>query len=185
MAKNKDRIQEIKKEIIQNHPADSGIDEKLEELLRLQKAVCEMNKEIDINISDVIKEYPIGEAVVIKRIKQGWLFECRNGFMTFVPHNVASVSMLFQNMEQLIIERPEDELTIQYKDALAIIFQSPIFSSVQPEALWDNARNVLSNFNKFVKENYSDVTEAPESTEEHLKEDAEQENIANAFENLE
>lgn len=184
MATGKKKIEEIKKEIINNYPSDMGIEEKLEELLRLQKAECEMNKEIDINISDVIKEYPIGEAVVVKRIRQGWLFECRNGFITFVPHNVLSVVNLFSNMEHLIANTTEDELTVQYKDAIAITFQAPIFSSVSPEAFWDNSRNVLANFNKFVKENYEDVTEAPEVTEEQLKEDAEAENIAQALENL-
>ena len=180
-----EKIESIRKNIIANHPQDLGIEEQLDELLRLQKAKCEMNKEIDINISDVIKEYPIGEAVVVKRIKQGWLFECRNGFMTFVPHNVMSVADLFSNMEQLLNNSPEDELTVQYSDALAYTFQTPIFSSCSPESFWDNARNILANFNKFVKENYEDVKEVPQPTEQDYKDTAEQENIANAMENLE
>lgn len=184
MAKIKNKIEEIKKEIIHNHPADSGIEEKLEELLRLHKSECEMNKEIDINISDVIKEYPIGEAVVVKRIKQGWLFECRNGFVTFVPHNVVSVANLFSNMEHLLNNSPDDELTVQYRDAIPIIFQAPIFSSISPEAFWDNARNILHNFNEFVKNEYEDAIEAPQQTEQDYKENAEQENIAQALENL-
>lgn len=180
-----EKIDSIRKSIVTNHPQDLGIEEQLDELLRLQKAKCEMNKEIDINVSDVIKEYPIGEAVIVKRVKQGWLFECRNGFMTFAPHNVASVCGMFQNMEYLITESPEDELTIQYKDALAIIFQAPIFSSVQPEALWDNARNILHNFNQFVQKEYQDAKETPQPTEQDYKDTAEQENIAQALENLE
>lgn len=185
MKKNKDRIEEIKKEIINNYPSDMEIEASLDELLRLQKAECEMNKEIDINISDVIKEYPIGEAVIVKRIKQGWLFECRNGFMTFVPHNVASVVTLFTNMEYLIENNPEDELTVQYRDAIPIIFQAPIFSSISPEAFWDNARNILHNFNQFVKNEYEDAKEAPEPAEQDYKDTAELENISQALENLE
>lgn len=180
-----DKIKGIKDIIVKNHPSDSDIEGQLAELLRLQKAKCEMNKEIDINISDVIKEYPIGEAVVVKRIKQGWLFECRNGFMTFVPHNVVSVANLFSNMEILIENSPNDELTVQYRDAIPIIFQAPIFSSISPEAFWDNARNILHNFNQFVKNNYEDAKESPQPTEEDYKENAEQENITQALENLE
>lgn len=185
MAKNNDRIEELKKEIVKNYPEGMGIEEKLEELLRLQKQDCEMNKEIDINISDVIKEYPIGEAVIVKRINQGWLFECRNGFMSFVPHNALSVVQLFINMENLIENSPEEELTLQYKDALAFIFQCPIFSSVSPESLWDNARNIVHNFNRFVKENFENVKDAPQPTEEDYKLNAEAENMAQAMENLE
>lgn len=180
-----DKINEIKQAIVLNHPDGLNIVEQLDELLRLHKAKCEMNKEIDINVSDVIKEYPIGEAVVVKRIKQGWLFECRNGFMTLVPHNVLSVTNLFSNMEQLIENSPEDELTVQYRDALPIIFQAPIFSSISPEAFWDNARNILHNFNQFVQNKYGEVTDAPEPTESELKETAEFENQMNTLDSIE
>lgn len=180
-----DKINEIKRVIILNHPDGFDTEDKIDELLRLQKAKCEMNKEIDINVSDVIKEYPIGEAVVVKRIKQGWLFECRNGFMTFVPHNVASVSGMLADVATLIENGKDKDVEGEFIAAVSYVFQAPIFSSLSIPILFENATQILKGFNSYCKENYSDVTEAPEVTEEQLKEDAEQENITQAFENME
>lgn len=179
-----DKINEIKKVIILNHPDGFNTEEQLNELLRLQQAKCEMNKEIDIKVSDVIKEYPIGEAVVVKRIKQGWLFECRNGFMTFVPHNVASVAQMFATMAEMHDTKPNDDLTNEFSSALAYIGQGLIFSSLSPETLWDNATHILKNFNTFVNDNYSEAKEH-ETTEQEYKDTSEQENINQALEYLE
>lgn len=185
MKKNKDRIEEIKEEIIKNHPSDMDIEEKLDELLCLQKAKDEMNKEIDINISDVIKEYPIGEAVIVKRIKQGWLFECRNGFMTFVPHNVLSVSGMLADVATLIENGKDKDAEGEFVAAVSYVFQAPIFSSLSIPILFENATQILKGFNEYCKESYSDVTEAPEATEQDYKDTAEAEKISQTLENLE
>lgn len=178
------KIESIRKNIIANHPQDLGIVEHLDELLRLQKAECEMNKEIDINISDVIKEYPIGEAVVVKRIKQGWLFECRNGFMTFVPHNVMSVSGMLADVATLIENGKDKDAEGEFIAAVSYIFQAPIFSSLSIPILFENATTILKGFNSYIEEHYQNA-QPQDETEEMLKENAEQENITQALENLE
>ena len=178
-----DKINEIKRVIILNHPDGFDTGDQLDELLRLQKAKCEMNKEIDINISDVIKEYPIGEAVVVKRIKQGWLFECRNGFMTFVPHNVTSVCGMLADVATLIENGKDKDAEGEFIAAVSYVFQAPIFSSLSIPVLFENATQILKGFNEYCKEHYQNSV-PQEETEEMLKENAEQENIAQALENF-
>lgn len=181
MAKSKDRIAEIKKEIIKNYPEGMGIEDTLEELLRLQKAECEMNKEIDINISDVIKEYPIGEAVVVKRVKQGWLFECRNGFMTFVPHNVNSVCGMLADVATLIDNGKDKDEEGEFIAAVSYVFQAPIFSSLSVPVLFENATQILKGFNEYCKENYSEAKPYEETEQDHI-ENAEMKNISESAE---
>lgn len=180
-----DKINEIKKVIILNHPDGFNTEEQLNELLRLQQAKCEMNKEIDIKVSDVIKEYPIGEAVVVKRIKQGWLFECRNGFMTFVPHNVSSVSGMLADVATLI-ENGKDKGGDEgeFIAAVSYVFQAPIFSSLSIPILFDNATQILKGFNSYCEEHYSEEKEH-ETTEQEYKDTSEQDNINQALEYLE
>ena len=190
MAKKKnnprvERMNEIKHSIVLNHPDGLQVTEDIEELLRLHKAECEMNKEIDINISDVIKEYPIGEAVIVKRIKQGWLFECRNGFMTFVPHNVASVAGMLADVATLIENGKDKDAEGEFIAAVSYIFQAPIFSSLSIPVLFENATQILKGFNSYCEEHYSDVKEAPQPSEQDYKDTAELENISQALENLE
>ena len=152
MATNKNKVEELKKEIIKNYPEDMGIEEKLDELLRLYKAECEMNKEIDINISDVIKEFPIGEAVVVKRVIQGWLFECRNGFMTFVPHNINSVCGMLADVATLIENGKDKDAEGEFIAAVSYVFQAPIISSLSIPVLFDNATQILKGFNEYCQE---------------------------------
>lgn len=178
-----ERIAELKKRII------GCKDEKLKstllnQLLGLHKSTFEMNRLLDIPLSDIKDEIDLGANKVYRTIK-GYVFECKGGMITFVEHKMARVCAMLNTLFELNAKenKTEEEQSLydSFATACAYIFQAPIMSSLDERALFQNATALLKTFNEYCTENYTNA-EAPERTEQDYLDDAQEELIAKGIE---
>ena len=180
-----ERIAELKKRIIgcKDHKLTETL---LNQLLSLHASTYEMNREIDVPISDVREVIDLG-ACVIKRTIKGYLFIARGGMYTFVEHRMSKVCTMLNTFFELYNKEEqsdEDKAIInQFINAVLLIFQAPIFASMSEESLFSIALSVMREFNRYLDDNYTNA-QAPERTEEDYKADAEFEQHSEALELL-
>lgn len=183
----KDKIKEMEKAIValcnDSHHATSM----LNELLRLQKASDEMNMELSIPISEVKEsiDYP---AYSVKRTTRGILFSCKGGLHTFVESRMTATYQMLMRLFELELNKDNisddmKEYVDAYKDSVAYIMQTPIFASMGEESLYSIATAILSTFNKYVEENYTNAKIHKEN-EQDIDENNEMERVNAAVKTL-
>lgn len=181
-----DKIKEIKAQLISISKDAHHAESLISELLRLQKQECEMNKLIDIPLSDVKETIDFG-ANALHRIAGGYVWEAKGGMTTVVDWRMQSVVNMLADVYK--IHHAEDdsdehqEAFRPYIDAVSIIMQAPIFSSLDARALFDNAASILRTFNEYTNEHYTNAEAVPES-ENDIRENIEAENMAKGLEAL-
>ena len=159
----------------------------INQLLGLHKSTFEMNRLLDVPLSEIKESIEIGEANILHRTIRGYAWECRGGMITFVEHRMSRVCVMCNTLFELNKVKdnsPEDmERYNVFSNAVAYIFQSPIFGSMDEISLFEIATAILSSFNSFYDKNYTNA-EAVSETEQDLLDNAEAEAIAKGFEAL-
>lgn len=180
-----EKIAELKKRII--GCKDPKLTEQLlNQLLGLHKSTFEMNRLLDIPLSEIKDEIDFGANKLYRTIR-GYAWECKGGMITFVEHRMARVCAMLNTLFELHNkeDKTEEEQSLYdgFSTAVAYIMQAPIFSSLDERALYQNATSILLTYQEYCVENYTN-SEAPGRTEDDYKEDAEFEQQAKAMEIL-
>ncbi|MBD5381938.1 hypothetical protein [Clavibacter sp.] len=180
-----EQIAELKTKIV--NCKDVRQSEKLlNQLLGLYKSSFEMNRLLDIPLSDIREEIDFGANKLYRTIK-GYVWECKGGMTIFVEHRMTRVCAMLNTIFELNAKEnkteEEQKLYDSFQTAVAYIMQAPIFSSLNEQSLFQNATAILSTFNEYCTENYTNA-EAPDRTEEDYKEDAEMDIISKGIETL-
>lgn len=158
----------------------------LNQLLGLHKSTFEMNRLLDIPLSEIKESIDLG-ANVLHRTIRGYAWQCKGGMITFVEHRMSRVCTMLNTLFELNSKEDktedEKELYDSFSTAVAYVMQAPIFSSLDERALFQNATSILSTYTEYCTENFTNA-EAPERTEEDYKEDADAEKTAEGLEVL-
>lgn len=178
-----EKIAELKKRIV--GCKDPKLTEQLlNQLLGLHKSTFEMNRLLDIPLSEVRETIDFG-ACEISRTIRGYLFTAKGGMYTFVEYRMTSICTMLQTLFDLHskADKTEDENAIYnaFSSAVLYCFQCIIFSSMNEETLYGNATDILRRFEDYANEHYNNAKPAPES-EQDIKENIEEENIARGLE---
>lgn len=181
-----EKIAELKKRII--GCKDPKLTEKLlNQLLGLHKSTFEMNRLLDIPLSEIKDEIDLGANKLYRTIR-GYAWECKGGMITFVEYRMARVCTMLQTLIEMYQTQDSQteegkELFNSFSTAVAYIMQAPIFSSLDERALFQNATAILSNYQEFCTEHYTHA-EAVDETEEDIKANNEFEQMGQAIEAL-
>lgn len=180
-----EKIAELKKRIV--GCKDPKLAEQLlNQLLGLHKSTFEMNRLLDIPLSEIKDEIDLGANKIYRTIR-GYAWECKGGMITFVEHRMSRVCAMLNTIFELHNkeDKTEDEQSLydSFSTAVAYIFQAPIFSSLDEKALFQNATSILSTFQEYANKHYTNA-EAVDETEEDIKENIQEEQMANALETL-
>lgn len=180
-----EKIGELKKRIV--GCKDPKLTEQLiNQLLGLHKSTFEMNRLLDIPLSEIKDEIDLGANKIYRTIR-GYVFECKGGMITFVEHRMARVCAMLNTIFELHNkeDKTEDEQSLYngFSTAVAYIMQCPIFSSLDERALFQNATAILNSYTEYCTENYTNA-EAVDETEEDIKANIEAEQTAKAMEIL-
>ena len=180
-----EQIAELKKRIVNCKDVRQS-ETLLNQLLGLHKSSFEMNRLLDIPLSDIREEIDFGANKLYRSIK-GYIWECKGGMTIFVEHRMTRVCTMLNTLFELNAKKnkteEEQKLYDSFQNAVSYIMQAPIFSSLNEQSLFQNATAILSTFNEYCTENYTNA-EAPERTEKDYMEDAEMEIIAKGVETL-
>lgn len=180
-----ERIAELKTKIVNCKDARQS-EKLLNQLIALHKSTFEMNRLLDIPLSEIKETIDMG-ANVLYRTARGYVWECKGGMITFVEHKMAKVCTMLNTLFTLhnIEDKADDDKTMYeaLSTAIGYIMECPIFSSLDERALFGNATAILHNYTEYCTEHYTNA-EAPERTEDDYKEDAEFEQHAKAIEIL-
>lgn len=181
---NEKQIKELADKITANAKDPHWAKSQVEELLRLQRQDCEMNKLIDVPLKDVKDTIDFG-ACAIHRCKDGYVFVAKGGMETHVSWRMSAVCAMLDTLFETHNKegKDEDENTIYeaLSTAVQYVFQAPIFSSLNEKALFDNATALLRSFHEYCDVNYTNA-EAVEETEKDIKDNIEAERLAQAAE---
>lgn len=181
-----ERIAEIKKQIVNCKDARQS-EKLLNQLLGLHRSTFEMNRLLDIPLSDIKDEIDFG-ANVLYKVRDGYVWECKGGMTIHVSVRMARVcAMLNTLFEMYQTQESQTEagrtLYESFSTAVAYIFQAPIFSSLDERALFQNATAILNSFNEYCNEKYTNA-EAPERAEQDYLDDAQEELLEKGVETL-
>lgn len=180
-----EKIAELKKQI--TNCKDARQSEKLlNQLLALHKSTFEMNRLLDIPLSEIKEEIDFGATKLYHTIR-GYAFECKGGMITFVEHRMSRVCAMFNTIFELNKKEDkteeEQEIYNQFTYAVGCVMQAPLFGSMSEQALFGIATDIIRHFNDYCESGYVEAT-AQEETEEDIKENIETENIAKGIEIL-
>lgn len=182
----KNKIAELTEQIVGNAKDAHWMRNQVTELLRIQKQECDMNKIIDIPLSDIVEVIDFG-ACVLYKVKDGFVFEAKGGMITHVSLRMQSICTMLQTLFDLHAkeDKTEEDNTIYeaFSTAILYTFQCPIFSSLNEETLYSNATSILKHFNEYTKEHFDNAKNLTE-TEEDIKANNEAELIAKGLEIL-
>ena len=181
-----EQIAELKKKIINCKDARQS-EALLNHLLGLHRSTFEMNRMLDIPLSDIKESIDMG-ANVLHRTAKGYVWECKGGMITFVEHRMARVCTMLNTLFEMYQTQDSQteegkKLFDSFSTAVAYVMQAPIFSSLDERALFQNAMAILNTYTEYCTEKYTNA-EAPERTEDDYKEDAEFEQQSAAIENI-
>lgn len=150
-------------------------------LIQQLAGLYQMDKLIDIPLKYVKETIDLG-ACAIHRVKDGYVFEAKGGLKTHVSLRMARVCAMLNTLFELR-KSGDKELYSSFSTAIEYIFESPIFSSLDERALFQNATAILSSYMEFCTENYANA-EAKEESEEDIKSNNEFEQMGQAIEAL-
>lgn len=183
---NESKIAELAGRIVANAKDPRWAKSQIDELLRLQKQSCEMNKLIDVPLKDVTDKLDFG-ANVLYKVRDGYVWECKGGMTTHVSLRMSRVCAMLSTLFELRNKenKTDDEQALcdSFSTAVVYIFQCPIFSSLNEKALFENATAILRSFHEYCDENYTNA-EAAEESEQDIKDNIESERLAQAVEHL-
>lgn len=183
---NESKIAELAGRIVANAKSPRWAKSQIDELLRLQKQSCEMNKLIDVPLKDVTDKLDFG-ANVLYKVRDGYVWECKGGMTTHVSLRMSRVCAMLSTLFELRNkeDKNDDEQSLydSFSTAVAYIFQCPIFSSLNEKALFENATDILRSFHEYCDENYTNG-QIVEETEQDIKDNIEAERLAQAVEHL-
>lgn len=154
------------------------------EMLGQLKGFYQMDKLIDVPLSDIVESIDFG-ACVIYKLRTGFMFTAKGGLQTFIEWRMRSICTMLQKLFDLHSkeDKTEDDNAIYdaFSSAILYCFQCIIFSSMDEGTLYGNAADILNRFNEYTLERYNKANPAPES-EQDIKENIEEENIARGLE---
>lgn len=154
------------------------------EMLGQLKGFYQMDKLIDVPLSDIVESIDFG-ACVIYKLRDGFAFEAKGGVITHVSYRMTAITTMLQTLFDLHSkdDKTEDENAIynSFSSAVLYCFQCIIFSSLDEKTLYGNATDILRRFNEYTNEHYNNAKPTPES-EQDIKENIEEENIARGLE---
>lgn len=181
--KIKDRIKEVKTRIITESKDAHHAEALIAELLQLHKKQEAMNKLVDVPVAEINEELDFG-AWSLHRTPKGILFSAKGGMHTFVEMGMSSVYMMLRNVFEIHGDKEKyKDICENYTNAVAYVFQCPIFSSLEQPALFGIATYILKTFNEYCETNFTNAEEA-EYTEEDIKLDIEQDKLTEAIERI-
>lgn len=180
--KTEDLIKDLTNQIISNSKDAKWAKDMLSQL----KGLYQMDKLIDVPLKDVTDKLDFG-ANVLYKVRDGYVWECKGGMSTHVTVRMSRVCVMLNTIFELHAkeDKTDDEQTSfdAFVDAVSYMFQAPIFSSLDERALFQNATSILSTFQEFCNENYTNA-EAVEESEQDLLDNAEFEQQSKALEEL-
>lgn len=184
--KQSKKIDELKKAIISNAKDARQTEKLLTEALRMQKSEVEMNRILDVPLSEVKRELDLGANKLYQTIR-GYLWECKGGSYTFVEHRMSRVCALLNTLFHLDERKDESEeskeLYEHFSAAVQYVMQSYIFASLDEKTLFSIATSILTAFNDYAEENYKEVEQYQE-TEQDIIENAELDKASKAVEEI-
>lgn len=155
-------------------------------LIQKLRGLYQMNKLIDVPLKDVTDNLDFG-ANVLYKVRDGYVWECKGGMTTHVSVRMSRVCAMLNTIFELHNkeDKTEEEQSLydSFSTAAAYIFQCPIFSSLDERALFQNATAILNAYTEFCTDNFTNA-EAVDETEEDIKENIQDEQMANALETL-
>ena len=174
----KERIQDIKAQITANAKDVHWMKSQIDELLRLQKQEESMNKLLDVPMSEVQDSVDFDSYTVTKTVR-GYLFQCKQGFSTFVGLDMANVCSLLQTIMDYKRKEDADEYEKYIIDCVAYVMQTPLFAAMglalpaygypqDLEPLLNIGLSILKEFNRFGDKYFLNGEIKPE-TEEDVK----------------
>lgn len=181
--KIKDKIKEIRVQLVSESKDAHHAEALVEELLKLHKAQESMNKLVDVPIIEVTDELDFGPWSLHKTPK-GILFTAKGGMHTFVEMSMTSVYTMLNNVFEIHKDKETyGDMADIYISSIAYVFQSPIFASLDQPSLFSIATDILKTFNEYCENKYNKAKE-PEYTEEDIKLDIDQEKMTETFESI-
>lgn len=193
-----ERIKEIQTQIISNSKDAKWAKDLVHELLRLQKQDDDMNKEIDVPISEVLETVSFGATEVSKTIR-GYLFKStyHSGLWTFIGSNFGNVCDMLQlamDSQKVIDEKRDWAGCQELVDDVQFIFQAPLFAAMgwslpmigeeaDTKSLINISNAIRAEINRF-NEEHGNPTEPRQETEEDIKANNEMEALGRVVENL-
>lgn len=179
------KIEDVKKQLVANSKDKKWAESMVADLLALQRQSVVEPVELSIPTSEVREEYKFEETCIVKRTIRGWLFQCRNGFQTFAPLG-CSAEKLFNTYAA--IEKGDyvvdQETKDAYQAAMCYLFQAPLFMGASSEgAMFEVATLILKHFTESMEQKYN-VTEAPQETEQDIRDNIDFENTTKFLEDI-
>lgn len=195
---NEELIKDLTNKIISNSKDAKWANEMVHELLRLQKQSDDMNKEIDVPISEVLETVSFGNTEVAKTIR-GYLFKTtyHSGLWTFIGSNYGNVCDLLQlamDAQKVIDEKRDWAGCQELVEDVEFIFQAPLFATMgwslpmigkeaDTKSLLNISNAIRAEINRF-NEEHGKPTEPRQETEEDIKANNEMESLGRVVENL-
>lgn len=184
--KQQETTKELEDKIIANSKDAVWAKKAIKELAKCYKREHLENVELIVPAKEVTDTYKYGETVTIKRTIRGFLFQCSNGFSTFVPLGTAPEQLLndFAAIEKGKIKDLDKDVLDSIKGAICFVFQTPIFASLSGTATTlDLAANILRIYNEYAQERILNA-KLKEETEQDIKDNVEFVNAATAVQQL-
>lgn len=185
-----EKIQELKKRIIENSRDESETQSLVFELSDLIQKRETGYKLVDIPLREIKEEIDLGPNKVYKTIR-GYVYEAKGGMTTLIEHRMARVCAMFETLFELHKKAKKDKdkesdthkLYEVFQAALMYVMQTPIFASLDEKSLFEISTAILHTFNDYVDANYNNP-QPYEETEEDIKQNAELENISEGLDNV-
>ena len=166
--------------------ANSKDEAKAREMVAKLGGLYQMDKLIDIPLSDILEVIDFG-ACVIYKVRDGFVFEAKGGLVTHISYKMQSITTMLQTLFDLHAkeDKTEDENTIYDAFSQSILYccQCLIFASMNEESLYGIATDILRRFNEYTKDKFDNAEAVPE-TEEDIKENIEADRLTQGLEIL-
>lgn len=195
---NEELIKDLANKIISNSKDQKWAREMVHELLRLQKQKDDMNKEIDVPISEVLETVSFGNTEVSKTIR-GYLFKStyHSGLWTFIGSNFGNVCSMLQlamDCQQALNDNKGFDGCEEFIEGVESVFQAPLFAAmgwnlpmigkdISFDSLLNISNDIMEEVNRFNDE-HGNPTEPRQETEEDIKANNEMEALGRVVENL-
>lgn len=195
---NKDEIDKLSQQIISNSKDQKWAKEMIQELLRLQKQDDDMNKEIDVPISEVLETVSFGATEASKTVR-GYLFKTtyHPGLWTFIGSNYGNACSMLQwamDCQQALNDNKKFKGCEGFIESVEVVFQAPLFAAmgwslpmigkkIDLTSLLNISNDIKKEAQRFDDE-HGNPAEPRQETSEDIADNIEFENTGRALETL-
>lgn len=188
-----EQIKDAKAKLISNSKDAKWSEDTLNLLLALHKRSLHTPVELTIPVSEVQDTVDFG-AYSIKKTIRGYLFQCKQGFSTFVGFEMAGLCDILQSAMEYGNNKDRDEFEQYFIDCIAFVMQAPIFAAMgmslehyghkqDIDPLLNIGLSIIQEYKRFTDKYIVNAKEQPE-TEEDVKENISFEKTMQALDNI-